>query len=256
MYSGITNVFYTESCPDVDYALRWLLDNYNCSISPLHCLDVYDSGPKKGQYKKPHFHVIILNKVSQAQRRTINQILGLSLNSLWQDIKDLQAMEDYQTHNGFADKVVYDVDKVLHSDNYDYHYKSLLPKCSLVENWSRVKSLIEDNTITEISTFNDLLYDQFSDDELFFTFCFKNTLKIKMYIDSIRYRDNYDKQLRAETNLLKKQLERSERFNETLKLHNVNLYKEMKRAKLDSDIKKSALHNMKIILESEGIDFG
>lgn len=122
-------ILYPESLPE-DWRERVSAYGIPCAISPLHNLDTYDGkGTEQekdlhplgggddnnieGQYKKPHYHIIL----SYPSPTTYNHVLEF-LQSLGQPapiaIQDINYYYAYLSHANAPDKAQYNADEIEH----------------------------------------------------------------------------------------------------------------------------------------------
>lgn len=103
-------VLYPEDPTHVSAIDKLMQNGYNFAAI-LHDEDVYEDGEKKGEKKKPHWHVVIRFK-NASWNTSIAKDLGITPNYL-ELCKDLDASLLYLVHYANPEKAQYDYEKVF-----------------------------------------------------------------------------------------------------------------------------------------------
>lgn len=105
-----TIIAYPESMPDDwTHKLDKLGIGYACV---LHDKDI----DTNGQLKKAHMHFFFLNPVKEKEKKYISACLGV--NYMGQNVRSVQGMYEYLTHENETDKYHYPKDIIKYSVNW------------------------------------------------------------------------------------------------------------------------------------------
>lgn len=180
---GIGHVFYPESCP-LENVLNFVLDNYNCCISPIHNRDI----SKDGKLKKPHYHILFQGNLSREDKNRISKITTMNY---FEQLYDLESSYDYLYHwnpktNWFIpDKAQYWSADIIYSERWT-EVKKAFPKEDFF------LRLVNDMTLCyEFSDFVNFLTT--IDDMAYREYCLKNYHLIDTYIRSNRNKSRIEK---------------------------------------------------------------
>lgn len=107
-------VLYPDDSTHVSAIDKLKSNGYNFAAI-LHDEDVYEDGEKKGEKKKPHWHVVMRFK-NACWSTSIAKELGITPNYL-EACKDVDAALLYLVHYGCSEKAQYDYERVFGSLN-------------------------------------------------------------------------------------------------------------------------------------------
>lgn len=166
-------LLYPDSCNPEWYDLLYSL-GIKCAISPIHDRDIHDKGEKKGELKKPHYHILV-NFGYGARLSDIASICDTIGGSTHvQLVKDVSVMHDYLTHKNNPEKAQYSPVniKYINSERYDYvnsEYKEIL-------------NFIDEHECKSFQSLCWVLRQNYQDKLL--EYVSKNCYYVKCYIDS------------------------------------------------------------------------
>ena len=183
---ALTCLIYEE---DLQTDFSEVLLYFPVAISPLHNLDIYDTDTKdhaRGEIKKAHYHVVFSSNLNVKQRRIFCQMLGVKETTYFQRVQNGEGILKYLTHETEKaknqGKHIYSKDDIQISETFN---EDLLKTVGSDDYISRMVSFIVDKNFTEYCIFMQELLK--TEDDEFIKFCFKNELKCKHLIDSLRY---------------------------------------------------------------------
>ena len=160
---------YLDSCPlfqglnfdekkPRDILLDWLAENYYCgAVSPLHDKDVYmedstgENPHKKGEKKKPHFHVCIVFSGSKSVEQIKKYVSPLGVTHVM-PIVELSSMVRYFAHLDNKDKAQYDSADIRAFGGFDVQ-KYLISGDSEVKIFWDMIEFIHNNTCYDYADF-------------------------------------------------------------------------------------------------------
>ena len=92
-----------------------------CAVSPLHEFDIFDKGDKKGEYKKPHHHILFNFNYGARLSDVAPIVESINAYKHVQIVRDCTIIYDYLTHKRDKDKHQYDERDIIHinSDRYE-----------------------------------------------------------------------------------------------------------------------------------------
>ena len=96
--SAYTFIVYLSDVGILDLVRVLDLFGYPYVVSPLHDKDLHTKGQKKGQYKDPHYHIMVQYKVKESIQHRINKALGIRENMPWFAVRDMGSLYEYFYH--------------------------------------------------------------------------------------------------------------------------------------------------------------
>jgi hypothetical protein len=197
-----TLVVYPDDMPE-DWLEIMQQDMYDMVISPYHDKDVNPDGTKK----KPHYHILV-SAGSSWIRMSMLAEWGRKLKGIArpQKCSNPKGLVRYMTHIDNPEKYQYNRSEIKIIGQYDIepYFKSTIGEDR--ETRKEIMHFIIDNNIME---FADLVEYCLEHNDTWDDYLANNTLYIKNYVSSRRYRDIERKRERelAKMELLEKEVE-------------------------------------------------
>lgn len=184
MINITTVIVYQENITQKD--LDDLLSGYQACRSPLHDKDIIKSGPRSGETKKAHWHVVFQYALTKSVKKRFNKLCGLSENFMHQDVHDGAKMLRYLCHEDNPEKAQYDKKDIMVTDFFDWEYCMKYLKHGSKSYLKELCDIVISNEIYEYADFAELLLQ--NENEELTEYAFRHEAKIKHLIDSRRYR--------------------------------------------------------------------
>ena len=146
-------VIYPESFPP-DWLERLQKTGLPCAISPLHDKDTEPTG----EFKKPHYHVIICYS-GPTSFAVVKQITDGLNSPIPQALEQIRGYYRYLTHKDNPDKYQYAEGEIQTLNGFNIADYVELSKSEVNEIKRRLQTLIRQNDITEYSILMDYLQD-------------------------------------------------------------------------------------------------
>lgn len=139
-------VFYPDSWPSWYEDIKNL--HISCIVSPLHDIDVYESGENKGEFKKPHFHAVIQWPNTTTMTAVLNFLSPYGI-SFVEPVADLVGYCRYLTHMDDPDKAQYCEQDVVLFGNANYSTDRPLTDSERKLVRAAIEEFVVDMNITE-----------------------------------------------------------------------------------------------------------
>lgn len=175
---NFATVVYPESAPE-----NWIdiirESHINALISPLHEDDVNPDG----EFKKPHYHVLVMYETV----KTIEQFeeFRLSFGGVGQEkVNSIRGYARYLCHLDNPEKAQYNPNNVLSIGCEDYFDLIALP----TDKYGAIRDMMRFCIDNDVTNFSDLLlYVSENEESWFRVLCDNGTYVIKEFLKSVTY---------------------------------------------------------------------